>query len=278
MSSGGRKVYRLSLRGNRRLNHAIHMAAITQIRHKHSEGRAYYERKIAEGKTHKEALRCLKRRISDAIYARLRADARQAAAAAPQGAREGNRGTTLTPARPAHTPHAGSSDKPLPGLRPAYEPRGPDGGQAAVPGRRRRKPAEPLDNDDNKEDSICASGLGCGHESLPALRSPGSCRGFAARASGPGLRRQARRVGRGSARGGWQVNSPFGRLMTCYTPDRRRMTIPAIDHETPPEAARSGARRARLAVLKIAVRTGLSAVCNGLIRTWDTAGKLLLFH
>jgi transposase len=80
VSSGEKKIYRLSLRGNRRLNHAIHMAAITQIRHAHSEGRAYYERKIAEGKTHKEALRCLKRRISDAIYARLRADARQAAA------------------------------------------------------------------------------------------------------------------------------------------------------------------------------------------------------
>ena len=76
VSSGEKKIYRLSLRGNRRLNHAIHMAAITQIRHKHSEGRAYYERKIAEGKTHKQALRCLKRRISDAIYARLRADAR----------------------------------------------------------------------------------------------------------------------------------------------------------------------------------------------------------
>jgi transposase len=79
VSSGGRKVYR-PLRGNRRLNHAIHMAAITQIRHKHSPGRAYYEKKLAEGKTHKEALRCLKRRISDAIYARLRADARQPAA------------------------------------------------------------------------------------------------------------------------------------------------------------------------------------------------------
>jgi len=76
VSSGERKIYRLSLRGNRRLNHAIHMAAITQIRHKHSDGRAYYERKIAQGKTHKEALRRLKRRISDAIYARLRADAR----------------------------------------------------------------------------------------------------------------------------------------------------------------------------------------------------------
>jgi len=77
VSSGEKKIYRLSLRGNRRLNHAIHMAAITQIRHKHSDGRGYYERKIAEGKTHKEALRCLKRRISDALYARLRADARK---------------------------------------------------------------------------------------------------------------------------------------------------------------------------------------------------------
>src|SRR5487761_1071497 len=79
VSSGNRKVYRLSLRGNRRINHAIHMAAITQIRYPHSGGRAYYDKKAAEGKTHKEALRCLKRRISDAIYARLQADARQAA-------------------------------------------------------------------------------------------------------------------------------------------------------------------------------------------------------
>jgi transposase len=50
ISSGGRKVHRLSLRGNRRLNHAIHMAAITQLRYRHSDGRAYYDRKIAEGK------------------------------------------------------------------------------------------------------------------------------------------------------------------------------------------------------------------------------------
>jgi transposase len=78
VSSGEKKIYRLSLRGNRRLSHAIHMAAITQISHAHSNGRAYYERKIAEGKTHKEALRCLKRRISDAIFVRLRADARAA--------------------------------------------------------------------------------------------------------------------------------------------------------------------------------------------------------
>jgi transposase len=53
VSSGNRKINRLSLRGNRRINHAIHMAAITQIRHAHSDGRAYYDRKLAEGKTHK---------------------------------------------------------------------------------------------------------------------------------------------------------------------------------------------------------------------------------
>jgi transposase len=80
VSSGSRKVYRLSRRGNRRLNHVIHMAAVTQIRYRHSDGRAYYERKLAEGKTPKEALRALKRRVSDAIFARLQADARQGAA------------------------------------------------------------------------------------------------------------------------------------------------------------------------------------------------------
>jgi transposase len=85
VSSGGRQACRLSLRGNRRLNHAIHMAAVTQIRHKHSQARAYYERKLAEGKTHKEALRTFKRRISDAIYAALVADARQAAATCANG-------------------------------------------------------------------------------------------------------------------------------------------------------------------------------------------------
>src|SRR5437763_5395009 len=85
VSSGGRKIYRLSRRGNRRLNHAIHMAAVTQIRYRHSPGRAYYDKKLAEGKTGKEALRCLKRQISDAIFACLQADAQRAAAAAAKG-------------------------------------------------------------------------------------------------------------------------------------------------------------------------------------------------
>jgi hypothetical protein len=52
------------MRSNRRLNHTIHMAAVTQIAHKHSQGHAYYQRKLAEGKTPAEARRALKRKIS----------------------------------------------------------------------------------------------------------------------------------------------------------------------------------------------------------------------
>jgi len=95
VSSGGRKVYRLSRRGNRRLNHAIHMAAVTQIRYRHTKGRAYYDKKLAEGKTPKEALRALKRQISDAIFACLQEDARRAAAAAKSpGGQPGNHSAT----------------------------------------------------------------------------------------------------------------------------------------------------------------------------------------
>jgi transposase len=88
VSSGGRTVHRLSLRGNRQLNHAIHIAAITQIRHRHSPGRAYYDRKRVEGKTKKEEIRALKRRISDALYDHLVADA------AANGGSGGQPGTT----------------------------------------------------------------------------------------------------------------------------------------------------------------------------------------
>ena len=73
-SSGPKKRHRLNPRGNRQLNHAIHMAAVTQIRND-TPGRAYFERKVAEGKTKKEALRALKRRISDAVYRQLVFDA-----------------------------------------------------------------------------------------------------------------------------------------------------------------------------------------------------------
>jgi len=77
-SSGGKTRHRLSLRGNRKLNHAIHMAAVTQIRFD-TPGRRYFDKKLAEGKTKKEALRALKRRISDVVYRRLVADQQRVA-------------------------------------------------------------------------------------------------------------------------------------------------------------------------------------------------------
>jgi transposase len=64
---------RLSLAGNRHLNNALHMVAVCQAR-SDVRGRAYYRKKMAVGKSRKEALRCLKRRISDAVFRSLVAD------------------------------------------------------------------------------------------------------------------------------------------------------------------------------------------------------------
>ena len=74
-SSGPKVRHRLNPRGNRQLNHALHIAAVVQLRHD-GAGRAYYQRKIEEGKSPKEAIRALKRRISDAVYKKLRQDRR----------------------------------------------------------------------------------------------------------------------------------------------------------------------------------------------------------
>jgi transposase len=64
---------RLSMAGNRKLNYALHMVAVCQAR-SDTRGAAYYRKKLAEGKSHKEALRCLKRRVSDAVFRSLVAD------------------------------------------------------------------------------------------------------------------------------------------------------------------------------------------------------------
>jgi transposase len=76
-SSGNpkRPTHRLSRRGNRAMNHALHIAAVTQLRHSHSPGRAFYDRKLSEGHTPKAAIRALKRRLSTVVYRHLIADA-----------------------------------------------------------------------------------------------------------------------------------------------------------------------------------------------------------
>ena len=115
VSSGPKKIYRLSMRGSRQLNHALHMAAVTQVRHRHSEGRVYYDKKVAEGKTGKEALRALKRRISDALFAAMAADARRARRARHRWPGRAN-GERLSSLRGRLSPRkTGSSAKPHPG-------------------------------------------------------------------------------------------------------------------------------------------------------------------
>jgi transposase len=74
-SSGEVLRHRLSLAGNRHLNYALHMVAVCQAR-SDARGGTYYRKKIAEGKSRKEALRCLKRRVSDAVYRRLMTDSK----------------------------------------------------------------------------------------------------------------------------------------------------------------------------------------------------------
>ena len=53
------------------------MVAICQIRQKESEGRIYFEKKVAEGKTKREAIRSLKRQVSNAVYRQLLIDAQK---------------------------------------------------------------------------------------------------------------------------------------------------------------------------------------------------------
>ena len=81
------------------------MAAVTQIRYRHSDGRAYYERKLAEGKTPKEALRSLKRQVSDAIFGRLQADASRAATAGTTGPGEHPGNDSVASAAGSHPEH-----------------------------------------------------------------------------------------------------------------------------------------------------------------------------
>lgn len=72
--SGNPNRHRLSRTGNRQLNAAIHRIAVTQKRN-HPDARAYLERRTQQGDTNREALRALKRRLSDIVYRALLADA-----------------------------------------------------------------------------------------------------------------------------------------------------------------------------------------------------------
>ena len=117
-SSGEQSRHRLSRAGNRRVNNMIHIAAISQIR-LHTDGQAYYRRKRDEGKRPLEAIRCLKRRISDALYRQLVADAERAALTAsietPGTGPGGQCGATQESIAVDLPPHIDTSDQPRPG-------------------------------------------------------------------------------------------------------------------------------------------------------------------
>ncbi len=110
VSSGDVVRHRLSRAGDRQLNHCLHIMAITQLRGD-TAGRTYYRRKRANGKSHKEALRCLKRRLSDTVYRHLQREPQARTVTGPGG----QTGATTTSSATGSTPTAGSSDKSLPG-------------------------------------------------------------------------------------------------------------------------------------------------------------------
>ena len=127
-SSGQHLRHRLSRAGNRRLGHVLYIAGIVQLRHD-TAGRAYYRRKLAAGKTSMEAMRCLRRRLSDAVYRQLAADASSQDEASPGG----HPGASLASSAAGLSPDTGTSDQPLPGPahptlpppRPAPDAHGP---------------------------------------------------------------------------------------------------------------------------------------------------------
>jgi transposase len=140
VSSGPRKICRLSRRGNRRLSHAIHMAAITQIGHRHSQGRACYDKKLAGGKTPTGALRALKRQISNAIFACLQAGAARAAARAegPGGQQGNDSAACAAGSHPRHRLFGQAT--PGPGHHPTTAAATPAPSPARAPGRAGHSP------------------------------------------------------------------------------------------------------------------------------------------
>jgi transposase len=118
-SSGDQQRHRLSRAGNRRINRVLHIMAIVQLRHD-TPGRAYYRRRLAEGKTAMEAIRALKRRLSDVVYRQMTRDIQRL-----QTGPGGQAGATLRSSAADPNPEVNTSEQSLPG--PAdHHPRTPN--------------------------------------------------------------------------------------------------------------------------------------------------------
>ncbi|MGW4468031.1 IS110 family transposase [Micromonospora sp. NPDC004704] len=117
-SSGDQQRHRLSRAGNRRINRALHIMAVVQLRHD-TEGRAYYRRKLATGKTPMEAMRALKRRLSDIVYRQMIKDANEVGTGPG-----GHVGATLQSSAADQIPMIDTSEQSLPGPA-SHQPRTP---------------------------------------------------------------------------------------------------------------------------------------------------------
>jgi transposase len=113
-SSGDQVRHRLSRAGNRQINRVLHTMARVQLRNP-TPGRDYYERKKAVGKAPMEAMRCVKRRLSDIVFQTMLNDTVRATGANPRTGPGGQRGHDSDSSATGSHPHTGSSEKSLPG-------------------------------------------------------------------------------------------------------------------------------------------------------------------
>ncbi len=113
-SSGDHVRHRLSRTGNRQINRVLHIMATVQLRNP-GPGRDYFDRKKAAGKTSMEAMRALKRRLSDIVYRTMLDDAVAHAIGSTRTGPGGHRGNDSDSSATGSQPHTGSSDKSLPG-------------------------------------------------------------------------------------------------------------------------------------------------------------------
>ncbi len=104
-SSGDQVRHRLSRAGNRQINRTLHIMATVQLRND-TQGRAYFDRRKHDGKTSMEAMRALKRRLSNIVYRTMLDDAVRASAASevtgPGGQRGSDSDSSATGSQPQH--------------------------------------------------------------------------------------------------------------------------------------------------------------------------------
>ena len=187
-SSGQQLRHRLSRAGNRRLNHVLHIMAIVQVRHD-TVGRAYYRRLLARGKTPMEALRILKRRLSDVVYRQLVADHLVQGGHLDRLGRAGpggHPGATLeSSADDACTPMVVSSDQSQPGPATVHDKPAPVDGEAVD--------LDQIDEDGTGDGRRALAGAG---PSLPTMALARARRGSAVQgvAAGPSRQRSAQRT------------------------------------------------------------------------------------